>query len=239
MAAMLFAACGSEPDPLEPWNGACDPDAARVTGDLEGQPIDLTVSENYGYQTYPALWAWLIDDDVRLTVAPNDLDQGAAGPSRGVIVLGPDEPLHCATRDTNVRGDPPRGQLRTLRRLGSCPGTEVVDGTIEGCTNGSEGCRVSGGPLPEAGVDIYVTSFSQDGAQYTFQMELSSGKILDFDNVRGGGTVFYAGEVFCVGDVSIGRVGESYEFSFGDLTRLGCDEAPEVSGSIDVCVPPI
>ncbi len=247
LLATLLAACPSDPLVIvEDWEGAgiepvCDPGVARVTGEIEGQPIDLTVAENYGYQTYPALWAWLIDDGVRLTLVPNDLGRTAVGWSRGVFVLGAEEPMHCATRGTKISADPPRGYLRTLTRLGSCPGTEVVAGTIEGCTNPNTACRVSGGPLPEGGSAVSGSSFSQDAFAYTFQIALRGGEVLDFDSERSGGTVFYDGEVFCVDDWAVVDTDpETHSFTFGGLTRIEtCDDAFEVSGYVNICLPQI
>ncbi len=241
----LLGACTSEPPAIvEDWEGAgiepvCDPGVARVTGELEGQPIDLTAAENYGYQVYPALWALLFDDGLRLTVVPDDLERTAVGWSRGVFVLGEEEPLHCATRGTKISADPPRGQLRTLTRLGSCPGTEALAGTIEGCMNPYLACTISGGPMPEGGIDVGGGSFSQDASLYTFQIELRGGDVFDFDSDRAGGTVFYGGEVLCVDDVAVDASEPGgVEFTLGGLTRLGrCDEAPAVSGYVNICLP--
>lgn len=237
---LLPGACASASATAEPWSGACEAGTARITGEVEGRSVDLTVVENYGYQTHPALWAVFFDEGIRLTLTANTPGREALGSSQGVFVLGADEPLHCATDGTWILEEPPRGQLRTLTRLGSCPGTEQVAGTIEGCLDPNAGCIVSGGPLPEGGVEVGGSSFSQDATEYTFQIELRDGRVLDFDSVREGGTVFYKGEVFCAEDVSVAPVGETFEFSFGRLTKLGrCIDATAVSGFIDVCLPPI
>lgn len=245
LLAMLLTACASEPAPtVEDWEGAgiepvCDAAGARVTGEVDGETVDLTVVENFGYQTYPALWAWLIDDGVRMTLVPNEAGLSAVGWSRGVFVLGDGEPLLCATHGSSISANPPRGRLRTLGRLGSCPGTEPIAGTIDGCTDPSASCRVSGGPLPAGGVAVGTSSFSQDAAQYTFQISLRDGEVLDFDSERVGGTVYYDGEVVCVADFVVDAVGETnYQFALSGLTRLGsCDESEPVGGFVNVCLP--
>jgi hypothetical protein len=242
---MLFAACGSDPaGVVEDWEGAgiepvCDPGAVRVTGELDGATIDFTAAENYGYVTYPALWAVLLGDGVRMTLVPNDLGRTAVGWSQGVFVLGADEPLHCGTRGTKISEDPSRGELRTLTRLASCPGTEAIEGSIEGCTNPNAGCSVSGGPLPTGEIEVTGSWFSRDGPAVAFQLRLRGGEVLDVDSERAGGTVFYDGEVVCTEDVAVESPDpETFAFTVSGLTRLGhCDEAAPVSGYVNLCLP--
>lgn len=245
LLAILSMACASEPAPtVEDWEGAgiepiCDPGGARVTGEVEEQPIDLTVVENYGYQVYPALWAVLFDDGFRMTVVPHDLGLSAVGWAQGVFVLGADEPLLCGTHGTKISADPPRGRLRTLTSLGVCPGTEAIAGTIEGCLDPNRRCVITGGPLPAGGREETGWSFSQDWLEVTFQMRLAGGEVFDFDSERAGGTVFYEGEVVCVGDATVETDDTgAHAFTFGALTRLGrCDEGEPVGGFVNVCLP--
>jgi hypothetical protein len=245
-AVMLSLVACEDSGIVRDWDGAdvvptCGPEDIRITGEIDTSPIDISVESGYMFGNFP-LWSLeVFDSTIRIALIPDNGSLPVDGWATGVFTLDASDPLYCATRGTYVSyvgADESQAELRSLTRLGVCPGTEAVAGQIQGCVGDpDEGCTVSGEMLPGGGGVVSAHDLAVDGPVIGLQVELDDEAIFHLHTDRAGATLLSEGVVYCVGDVQLDTSDpDRSTFTLGDLTLLGdCREGEPVGGYVNVC----
>jgi hypothetical protein len=241
--SISLAACSTEATfTFSDYEPTCDPNLVQVFGDVDGDAVDIT-SSSYGFSGLPMWSLSLFEEGARVVMVPKSSTFAGTMPATGLFSLRSGDALHCAGEDSVVAVTETAGTvlvLRSLARVGSCPGNTPLSTNIEGCIGGiDDDCSASGGPLPEEGLAIIGHSLEGIGSAFSLQVEFENGQFLDVDSRRNNGTILYDGTIYCVGQATVADNDSGpREFVLSDLTVLGiCTGQTEISGQLDVCLP--